>query len=139
MWPAAQGVRGVRNYRGHVQLRRLLRGGADRSPHLELRLCEGSREPSEGTGEKSQMLGRHFVPGWGFLSRFLEVMGSQRRFLSKVRTETQRKVWVGEAPLQVGPGWSKVEGGAGRRPRRCVGGVGARGEEGWQEGTSGGH
>lgn len=43
-------------------------------------------------------------------------MGSHGRFLSKVRPETQGKLLVGEALLQMGQGWSSVEGGGtGRR------------------------
>lgn len=43
------------------------------------------------------------------------VMGSHGRFLSKVRTDTHDKLLVEKVPLQMGQGWSKVEGGGGRR------------------------
>lgn len=98
--------------------RRFLRGGGGRSVHLELRVCKGRKERSDTIGEKSRMLERHFVPGWGFLSQFLEVMGSHGRFLSKVRPETQGKLLVGEARLQMGQGWSNVEGGGDKTPPR---------------------
>lgn len=61
------------------------------------------------------MCQRHSVPGWGFLTSCLEVMGVHSRFLSKVRAETHGKVFMEQAPLQMGQGWSTVEGVGGRR------------------------